>query len=341
MLTRCPACATTFRITPAQLRARRGQVRCGRCRAIFDALDELSDEAAPEPAQTPAGDLSTAMPAPALASREAQPPVQQAAVRGPRNYVAHRTAAPPADNAPAAIPPEVRAEVLPDVPSVVEIPPPAADPVGLVSRDAAGGPTTASAELPSDKPLPVGPAGVAEDDHTPAHVAAETAAEAENLSVPRRSGGFFWGVLALLAASALAGQAAIHWRAELAQKVPATRKALESACAYLGCTVGLPRDTEALSIETSDMQFDGPRLRLSASLRNRAHHVQEWPSLYLTLTDTADRAVVRRVLTPGDYLSPDQDVAAGFPADGEIAVNLLLDTSGVAAAGYRLYLFHP
>ncbi len=42
MITRCPACATAFRVTESQLRARSGQVRCGRCGALFDALAALS-----------------------------------------------------------------------------------------------------------------------------------------------------------------------------------------------------------------------------------------------------------------------------------------------------------
>src|SRR6267378_4224622 len=42
MITRCPACATAFRVTEPQLRARAGQVRCGRCGALFDALTALS-----------------------------------------------------------------------------------------------------------------------------------------------------------------------------------------------------------------------------------------------------------------------------------------------------------
>ena len=41
-ITRCPACATTFRVSESQLRARAGQVRCGRCGALFDALAALS-----------------------------------------------------------------------------------------------------------------------------------------------------------------------------------------------------------------------------------------------------------------------------------------------------------
>lgn len=41
-ITRCPACATAFRVGEAQLRARGGQVRCGRCGAQFDALTYLT-----------------------------------------------------------------------------------------------------------------------------------------------------------------------------------------------------------------------------------------------------------------------------------------------------------
>jgi predicted Zn finger-like uncharacterized protein len=37
MYTRCPECQTAFRVTIAQLKARDGLVRCGRCEAIFRA----------------------------------------------------------------------------------------------------------------------------------------------------------------------------------------------------------------------------------------------------------------------------------------------------------------
>ena len=41
MLTRCPACRTTFRISTDQLVSRHGQVRCGQCAQVFSALDGL------------------------------------------------------------------------------------------------------------------------------------------------------------------------------------------------------------------------------------------------------------------------------------------------------------
>ncbi len=59
MVTRCPACGTSFRVQADQLAARGGQVRCGQCATVFDAQASLVAEpepaaAAPAPAQTPA-----------------------------------------------------------------------------------------------------------------------------------------------------------------------------------------------------------------------------------------------------------------------------------------------
>lgn len=53
MVTRCPQCATAFRVTMAQLEARQGQVRCGRCDSVFDARKTLSAEPDPRTAPQP------------------------------------------------------------------------------------------------------------------------------------------------------------------------------------------------------------------------------------------------------------------------------------------------
>ena len=49
MITQCPTCSTLFGVTLEQLQAHQGQVRCGRCMAVFDGLEALV--ASPEPAQ--------------------------------------------------------------------------------------------------------------------------------------------------------------------------------------------------------------------------------------------------------------------------------------------------
>ena len=57
--TQCPSCGTSFRVTPPQLQAQHGMVRCGRCAQVFDGfktLKTLTDTATPD----------TPLPAPAL-----------------------------------------------------------------------------------------------------------------------------------------------------------------------------------------------------------------------------------------------------------------------------------
>ena len=39
--TRCPGCATVFRVTAEQLAVRAGQVRCGQCKTVFDGVARL------------------------------------------------------------------------------------------------------------------------------------------------------------------------------------------------------------------------------------------------------------------------------------------------------------
>jgi len=51
LVTTCPACTTRFRVRPEQLAAQRGEVRCGKCQQVFNALSYLTEivPAAPEP----------------------------------------------------------------------------------------------------------------------------------------------------------------------------------------------------------------------------------------------------------------------------------------------------
>ena len=44
MFTGCPQCNTVFRVTANQLRAARGDVRCGNCAHVFNAMESLVDE---------------------------------------------------------------------------------------------------------------------------------------------------------------------------------------------------------------------------------------------------------------------------------------------------------
>ena len=78
-------------------------------------------------------------------------------------------------------------------------------------------------------------------------------------------------------------------------------------------------------------------------LRNQAPFAQEFPSLELTLTDERDEAVARRVLAPADYLggAGAEVLARGIGPGADAVLRVYIDTSGLRAIGYRMYLFFP
>lgn len=160
----------------------------------------------------------------------------------------------------------------------------------------------------------------------------------------RRRAAWPWALGVLFGLAALVIQFAVYLRTEIATLYPEAKPALVALCGTVGCDLPLPARVELVGIETSDLHPDpagGGRLGMAALLKNRAPFAQEYPHLELTLTDVADKAIVRRVLTPADYLPPTTDRTAGFAAGGEVAVNLSIDAAGVPASGYRLYLFYP
>ena len=57
LITSCPGCAASFYVTPEQLSAYRGEVRCGKCSHVFNALDRLSES--PEDRPVPKADAET------------------------------------------------------------------------------------------------------------------------------------------------------------------------------------------------------------------------------------------------------------------------------------------
>jgi hypothetical protein len=149
----------------------------------------------------------------------------------------------------------------------------------------------------------------------------------------------------VIAGLALLAQMVVHFRVEAAVLMPAAKPALMAMCDVLDCKVPLPSRIELVGIETSDLTPAPPEgagnLQLAATLRNRAPYKQTWPYLELTLTDAADKALVRRALAPNEYLPAEFKIDDGFPARGEQPVHLVLRAPGVPAVGYRLYVFYP
>jgi predicted Zn finger-like uncharacterized protein len=151
-------------------------------------------------------------------------------------------------------------------------------------------------------------------------------------------------IVALLLALVLAGQLLFRFRSEIAITIPSLRPVLEELCQVLDADIPLPRHVELVSIETSDLQSDPARgnlLVLNATLRNRANYGQAYPSLELSLTDTQDAAIARRVFPPSEYLSAKTPADQPFAANSDVAVRVWIEAKDISAAGYRLYVFYP
>ncbi|MGE5027547.1 MAG: DUF3426 domain-containing protein, partial [Betaproteobacteria bacterium] len=110
-----------------------------------------------------------------------------------------------------------------------------------------------------------------------------------------------------------------------------------------GCSIRLPANPDLLAIETSNLEADPDQANLvvlNAILRNRAKVAQEYPLLELTLTDTQDQMIARRIFPPGEY-AKNADLKRGMPPNEEVTVKLRLDLGDLKAAGYRVFLYYP
>jgi predicted Zn finger-like uncharacterized protein len=139
----------------------------------------------------------------------------------------------------------------------------------------------------------------------------------------------------------LLAQLVLNFRNVMAARHPGTRPVLGAACALLGCRVELPTQIDNLAIEDGELSTLGPdTYSLNTLLRNQGSLVQAWPSIELELTDANNKAVLRRVFTPAEYL-PQGVPAAGFGARSEQPVKLHFALADLKPSGYHIFIFYP
>jgi len=163
-------------------------------------------------------------------------------------------------------------------------------------------------------------------------------------SIVKKKVHWSWVVFTLLLFIVLLAQATYFFRVELAAYFPGTKLALMSYCKLLNCNIPLPQKIEQLSIESSDLESDPKQasvIALNAILRNRAPYAQTYPNLELTLTNSMDEALARRIFSPAEYLKPGEEEKQGLLPNHEIGIKLHLDTADLKPTGYRLFLFYP
>lgn len=159
----------------------------------------------------------------------------------------------------------------------------------------------------------------------------------------RRTPSWPWALGGAALAILLIAQLVWFLRDSLIDRIPGLRPLVETVCAPLGCTPGLPKNRALLQIIGSDLQAEpggNGRLKLKLTLGNRAPYAQAWPVIVLTLTDARDQPQVRRSFAPSEYLANPNDAEAGIPPQSEVPLTLAIETRGVALAGYRVELVY-
>ncbi|MBA4143641.1 MAG: zinc-ribbon domain-containing protein [Nitrosospira sp.] len=348
LVTRCPDCATAFRVTPLHLQARGGDVRCGRCGRIFNGFamlgttQELEVTAPPRPKAGETPGTEEAERTPGTLSDDfvgpAQPEQEELTPSHFDESVEDETIAEAVEQEQLASEPAVAKEPIVVEPVFQEA---VAEEQEVWHRPSEISPTPASAHEEERPGLEWDAAAHRQEDFMEEDHSRQTA---DFQKSRRRWGSLAWAFGSLLLVFALGAQASYLYRAELAAMVPDARPYLERYCELLECTIPEPRQTKLLNIESSDMEVDTQQpgiFTLSATVRNHASYPQPFPSFQLTLIDSGDRPLASRTFPPQAYLEENVHRAGAIAAHDEINIKLYLDSGDLNAAGYRLLLLYP
>lgn len=301
LITTCTHCVARFRVTPAQLNLRQGQVRCGHCGKIFSGFEALE--------RFPDDDTGSRI----LAARAA-------AVAGAHPPPGAEEARKPAPFEP--IPLEQLPEIRDDEPQPVPAP----------AETAAAAGEAPAAEPPASVPPPPRASGM--DLLAEAYEAQPQPRRASRAWI---AGCVLLGtLLALQALYALRAQVAQSYPvtrpwlesacAPIGCRVP-----------WLNDAQLLKLDES----ELLEVPGRPGEIALGARIRNLAATAQEFPHLELTLTDLSGQAAARRVLRPDDYLGRPPAAGEVMAPGSELAIQLRLEAARLRATGYELLLFYP
>ncbi|MCR5866875.1 zinc-ribbon and DUF3426 domain-containing protein [Aquincola sp. J276] len=364
LATRCAQCGTVFRVVEDQLKVSEGWVRCGRCEAVFNALESLFDLEQETPPPWP-GAPDGEPPAPQAPQEPL--PAPRAGALGPLEPPPFEPSDLPGDDLPAS----ARLDHRPLLHQ------PDDEPDDGRRLDPRFQPTQAPQEFsddePDDEPFrarsaplpmresppdlvppPAARPAAAWADPAPVPPAAAAAAPARPATPefmrrpsPRQAG--LWqrpGVRGLLVLAAvllallLLAQIGLRWRDALAARWPESAPVLHALCGLASCQVEPLRRVDSLAVDSSGLvKLEGHAnsYEFNATLRNNDRVPVMLPAFELTLTDAQGQVVSRKVLS-----------AAAMGASGNtLAAGSTLKLQGVLAGGerkltgYTVEIFYP
>ncbi len=325
LITRCPACQTSFRVVPDQLRMSEGWARCGQCSEIFDAASNLQNEA-PALGDDAAVDFEVEsvaeQGAPTETDRNAAfelPALQQVDVRlseQAQEAMALKTA--------------LQEIVAARTGHHSDLEPNKPDGTAPINRATGPASPMSSEAIEAEEPA----ASFLRD-------APQKLQRSANSAWHKRWVRFTLVAVCLGLLSGLVAQMVFHERDRLATLFPNLKPILDTACSQLHCTVSILRQIESVVVETSSFtRVRGDVYRLNLSLKNAAPFELAMPALELTLTDAQDQALHRRVLL-GSEVNPSGKLTSNAEWAGSVELSVRSGSGLERIAGYRVLAFYP
>jgi len=350
LLTRCPACTTLYRVVPDQLRISEGWVKCGQCGDIFDASQHLieatidteppasaeADEPSVadfQPQQNDGNDVSLQAPVDAFEADLSDQSLPDQSP-DPAQELNYGTDVPEQAD---------REEDLPSEAQTAE--------TGLFAAD---GPNPENELVlgPESEPLQVRWDDDAQADSpcaSPPEDGLPGVAQVTFLQDDKRPA--FWrkplvrGAMLLISFAlgmSLLGQWVYLERDRIAAQRPDLKPMLQVFCGFANCQIHSLKRIEMLSVDSVGFhQLGKETYRLSFTVKNSFGLPLAFPSVELTLTDSQDLPVYRRVFSSKELGAAGAEIAAGADWSGMVALQVNSEAPAQRVFGYRLLVFYP
>jgi predicted Zn finger-like uncharacterized protein len=322
LLTQCPNCQTTFRVTSEILRVAHGQVRCGRCHTQFDALERLIEEEASEDTERFTESAQQQI--------EVDEPATQEDITLEGRHIEITGTYRVMDEQESPLRQEVTEEWVEFEDSDSEDTAVSDEGIEVIEDADASAPESGADDDDAITPPRYEQNRFARRLATASAQVERNEAESEELELmaPTRSepNALIWKVLAAPLLLLLGAQIVHHYRSELARH-PQVGPPLVQLYSLLGLPLMPDWHLHAYEIKQwgvlSDAAHPGT-LKVRASITNRALFAQPYPLLKLVLEDRWGDQVRAREFDPVEYLdpgtAPDRLLAPGQPANATIAI---------------------
>lgn len=359
MLTECPSCSTVFRVTGAILKIGHGQVRCGKCRKQFDALESLLDEE--QVLAEPTHDASVREASEAAAIEAREPDIaEEIILEGSRIEISGTYRVPASLSTASAddAQPQIIHEHV-----VIDRDEPASGDAAADSPSAMGEDDIIEISVDDGEPVAdaanhllsdVAPAaektaqGLWERKRDVTHDAPQTGEIDRELAAltqptagaPRHT---VWTLATIALAIALTAQWVHHNRDALVRD-PTYGGAISNVYRTLGLTLAPNWDLQNYELQQWGVVSDNAArdaLRVRASVTNNAGFAQPYPFIKLALEDRWGAPVAMREFSPDEYL-PSTAVADRMMAPRQRTnAEIVIADPGVDAVGFQLHACLP